>query len=107
MGKKVKDLFEKFDTTPTTVGDMVRAFRKGLGFTLEDVSDLTGIQITNLSNIENDKVDLGVKRARLLAAALGVRPQDILFPFEQEKDKEIISIEKKSEKLAAILRAQI
>ena len=104
MGKKVKDLLSMFDTEPTTVGLMVRAFRKGRGFTLEDISNLTGIQVTNLSSIENDKVDLGIKRAKLLAAALGVRPQDILFPENERKDKEIIEIEKEAQKLADDLR---
>lgn len=105
MGRRVKDLLEVIDNSPTTVGIMVRSFRKARGFTLKDMSKLTGIQITNLSNIENDKVDLGIKRAKLLAAALGVRPQDILFSNGDQKDKEVLKIEKEAEKLARLKEA--
>ncbi len=93
---------ESIDNTQFTVGMTVRAYRKRWGFTLEEVGKLTGISKSNLSAIENDKVDLGVKRAGLLAAALGVHPQRILFPNGKwEKSEEHKDIERKSKKLSA------
>lgn len=63
-----------------TPGLTIRGLRKACGFTHEDVSRLTGIPASAISAIELDKLDLGVRRGRLLAAALGVEPADILFP---------------------------
>ena len=100
MSKGLKGIVEELDSAPTTIGVMVRAFRKARGFTLKQVEELTGISETNLSAIENDKVDLGVKRSILLSAALGVTPEDILFPKGVwKKTKEYLVIEKKAKKL--------
>lgn len=95
----MKGVLLKLDDSPTTIGQIVRSFRKCCGFTLKVLSEITSIPETHLSQIENDKIDLGVKRAEILAAALGVRPQDILFPEGVwKKDKKQLEIEKKAKK---------
>jgi transcriptional regulator with XRE-family HTH domain len=63
-----------------TPGRIVRAFRTNFGLTLKELEQITGISYTNLSAIEHDRVDVGVRRAVLLAAAFGIEPQQILFP---------------------------
>lgn len=63
-----------------TPGQIVRAFRTNFGLTLKELEQITGINYTNLSAIEHDRVDVGVRRAVLLAAAFGIEPQQILFP---------------------------
>jgi transcriptional regulator with XRE-family HTH domain len=103
MGNKMLNVLNQVDNEKTSVGQMTRAFRKARGFTLKKVEELTGISMTHLSSIENDKIELGIKRAELLAAAFGVRPQDILFPNGQwEKTKLHEQIEEKANKLAMI-----
>jgi transcriptional regulator with XRE-family HTH domain len=103
MGKKMIDVLNEVDSSKTTIGQMTRSFRKARGFTLKKVEELTGISITHLSSIENDKIELGIKRAGFLAAALGVRPQDILFPNGHwEKTKLHEQIEKKANKMVKI-----
>lgn len=76
--KNLRDL--KVLQVEATPGKVVRAFRKNFGITLEELEAVTGISQSNLSAIENDKIDLGVRRAELLAAALGLEPSVILFP---------------------------
>ncbi len=101
MGKKMSDVLLDIDSKPYSVGQMIKAFRKARGFTLKDVEELTSISITHLSSIENDKIDLGIRRAGLLAAALGVHPSDILFPNGNwDKTAEIRKIEKLAQKFA-------
>jgi transcriptional regulator with XRE-family HTH domain len=63
-----------------TPGQIVRAFRTNFGLTLKELEQITGVSYTNLSAIEHDRVDVGVRRAVLLAAAFGIRPEQILFP---------------------------
>lgn len=95
--KKMKSVLLALDNSEYSTGEMVRAFRKARSFTLDKLAEITGIPITNLSAIENNKIDLGVKRAGMLAAALGVHPQDILFPNGKWiKTEEILQIEKKA-----------
>ncbi|MFN7453884.1 MAG: helix-turn-helix domain-containing protein [Pseudobdellovibrionaceae bacterium] len=50
------------------------------------LSEVTGMAAANISNIESGRSHLGEERAILLAEALGVRPEFILFPngFERE-----------------------
>ena len=104
MGRRLKDVLKELDSSPASIGEMVRAFRKTQGFTLKIVSELTSIPETHLSQIENNKIDLGVKRAEVLAAAFGVRPQDILFPEGVwKKTKKLEKIEKKAMKRSANL----
>ncbi len=99
MGNRVKDLLLELDDSPTTIGEMIRCFRKGRGFTLSTLSEITGIAESHLSQIENDVTDLGIKRAQILAAALGVRPQDILFPEGiWKKDEKQLEVEEKAKK---------
>jgi len=63
-----------------TPGQIVRAFRTNFGLTLKELEQITGVSYTNLSAIEHDRIDVGVRRAVLLAAAFGIEPQQILFP---------------------------
>ncbi len=63
-----------------TPGRIVRAFRTNFGLTLKELEQITGVSYTNLSAIEHDRIDVGVRRAVLLAAALGIEPHQILFP---------------------------
>ena len=64
----------------STPGHVVRSLRKNYNLTLDDLAKITGIEATNLSNIENGKVELGWDRASTLAAAFHVSVQSILMP---------------------------
>ncbi|MBI4405180.1 MAG: helix-turn-helix transcriptional regulator [Deltaproteobacteria bacterium] len=64
----------------STPGKTVRALRKRLKLTHEDLALLTGIDASNLSDIENDRVELGWDRASRLAAALGVSVTALVMP---------------------------
>lgn len=75
----MKNFFD-LEQISATPGQIVRAFRTNFGLTLKELEQITGLSYTNLSAIENDRVDVGVRRAVLLAAAFGIQPEQILFP---------------------------
>ena len=82
---------------PSTSGSIVRAFRKKFEFTQKQLADLTGIKENNISAIEHDKLEIGVKTAIKLAAVFGISPARILFPNGTRiKSKEVRAIEKKT-----------
>lgn len=74
-----------------TPGDMVKELRLKKGWTQAQLSEITEIAVSNISNIERGNIRLGEDRAIILGAALGVSPGLILFPngYEREdlKDK--------------------
>ena len=63
-----------------SVGESVRIIRELQGLSQNQLSDLTGIPQATLSAIENDRVRLGVERAKVLAQALKCHPAVLVFP---------------------------
>jgi transcriptional regulator with XRE-family HTH domain len=63
-----------------SIGESVRIVRELQGFSQNKLSQLSGIPQATLSAIENDRVRLGVERARVLACALRCHPAVLVFP---------------------------
>ena len=87
----------------STSGSVIRAHRRIWKITLKELSEMTEIAESNLSLIENDKVEIGTRRASLIGAALGIDPAFILFPEGSEGafKKEVDRVSKKSSRLLA------
>lgn len=63
-----------------TVGQSVRIIRELQGLSQNQLAELTGIRQSTLSAIENDRVKLGVERAKTLGRALKCHPAVLVFP---------------------------
>ncbi|MBI4402021.1 MAG: helix-turn-helix transcriptional regulator [Nitrospirae bacterium] len=63
-----------------SVGQSVRIIRELQGYSQNELASLTGIPQGTLSAIENDRVRLGVERAKILARALKCHPAVLVFP---------------------------
>ena len=63
-----------------SVGESVRIIRELQELSQNKLSQLTGIPQATISAIENDRVRLGVERAKVLAQALKVHPGVLVFP---------------------------
>lgn len=63
-----------------SVGESVRIIREFQGLSQNDLARLTGISQATVSAIENDRVRLGVERAKALARALKCHPGVLVFP---------------------------
>lgn len=66
--------------TEVSVGESVRIIRELQDLSQNQLSILTGIPQATISAIENDRVKLGVERAKVLAIALKVHPGVLVFP---------------------------
>lgn len=101
----MKDLLEVIGKVkgPSTPGSVIRAHRRNWKITLKELGEMTGIAESNLSLIENDKVEIGIRRASLIGAALGIDPAFILFPKGTEGafKKEVERVSKKASRLLA------
>ena len=63
-----------------SVGESVRILRELQGLSQNEFAELTGIPQSTISAIENDRVSLGVERAKILARALKCHPAVLVFP---------------------------
>jgi transcriptional regulator with XRE-family HTH domain len=63
-----------------SVGESVRIIRELQGLSQTQLARLTGISQATISNIEKGRVNLGVERAKVLAAALRCHPAVLVFP---------------------------
>lgn len=63
-----------------SVGESVRVLRELQELSQNELAGLTGIPQSTISAIENDRVRLGVERAKVLARALKCHPGVLVFP---------------------------
>jgi transcriptional regulator with XRE-family HTH domain len=76
-----RDEFRKArKTVEVSVGESVRILRELQGLSQNQLSRLTGIPQSTLSALENDRINLGVERAKTLARALRCHPAVRVFP---------------------------
>ena len=63
-----------------STGEVIKMLRELKEWTQEELSRHCGISPTNISLLEHDKVEIGKKRALLLAKAFNIHPAIIMFP---------------------------
>jgi len=77
---KKKDFRKARKTVEVSVGESVRIIRELQGLSQTALSKQTGIPQSTISAIENDKVNLGIERAKVIARALKCHPAVLVFP---------------------------
>ena len=63
-----------------SVGESVRIIRELQGYSQNELAKLARIPQATISAIENNRVKLGVDRAKVLATALKCHPAVLVFP---------------------------
>ena len=67
-------------TVDVSVGESVRIIRELQELSQNRLAELTGIPQSTISAIENDRIQLGIERAKVLATALQCHPAVLVFP---------------------------
>lgn len=75
-----KDFRKSKKRVDVSVGESIRIIRELQGLSQNSLSELTGIPQSTISAIENDRVKLGLERAKVLARALKCHPAVLVFP---------------------------
>lgn len=70
-----------------STGDSVRILRELQEMSQNDLASASGIPQSTISAIENDRVRLGVERAKVLAKALRCHPAVLVFPGWDVEDE--------------------
>ena len=75
-------------TIDVSVGESVRIMRELQELSQSELARLTGIPQSTISGIENDRINIGVERAKVLAIALKCHPAVLVFPGWEIEDLE-------------------
>ena len=78
--KAMKNYRKAKKTVNVSVGESVRILRELQELSQNKLAELTGIPQSTISAIENDQVNLGVERAKIIARALKCHPAVLVFP---------------------------
>ncbi len=76
----MKDHYRAKKRIDVSVGESVRIMRELQELSQNELAELTGIPQSTISAIENDRIQLGVERAKILARALHCHPAVLVFP---------------------------
>ncbi len=71
-----------------TTGETIRMLRELKGWTQAELARRSGISVTNLSLLENEKIEIGKKRAEQLAKSFDIHLAIIMFPEYESKEIE-------------------
>ena len=63
-----------------TSGEVIKLLRELKGLTQAELGEKSSISHTNISLLENNKIEIGKKRAIQLADAFNIHPAIIMFP---------------------------
>lgn len=83
----------------TRASSIIKAFRENFNISQEDMAWACEISQANLSAIENDRREIGIKVAIKIAAFLGINPIILLYPNGYENLPEFKKVQKRKEKL--------
>jgi transcriptional regulator with XRE-family HTH domain len=78
--REMKDYRVARKRVEVSVGESVRILRELQELSQSELARLTGIPQATISAIENDRVNLGLERAKVLARALKCHPAVLVFP---------------------------
>lgn len=87
---KESDFLPASPKISVSTGETIRMLRELKCWTQEELAQKSGINAKNISLLENDKIEIGKKRAESLARAFGIHPAIIMFPeYEAEYMKKV------------------
>ena len=87
MKKNKKNTFVPAEShADLTPGEVIFMLRELKGWTQENLARRCGITATNISLLENGKVEIGRRRVERIAEAFKVHPAIIMFPEYEGKE---------------------
>lgn len=72
--------------TVLTTGEVIKMLRELKGWTQEELAKYCSINAKNISLLENNRIEIGKKRALQLSTAFDVHPAIIMFPEYESKE---------------------
>lgn len=86
MGIRTQDFATARPHATLTTGEVIRLLRELKGWSQQELADRSGMHASNISLLENGRVEIGKRRAEQLAKAFDVHPAIIMFPEYESKE---------------------
>lgn len=94
--KDMRKVLENLLGEDLSSGEVLKGLRIRNDLSQDKLAELTGIQRTNLSALENDRIQMTSYYAEIFSAVFKVHPSDILYPNGHvKKSAELLKLEKK------------
>lgn len=77
---EMKDYRKAKKRVEVSVGESVKILRELQELSQNELAEITSIPQSTISAIENNRISLGVERAKVLARALKCHPAVLVFP---------------------------
>ncbi|MBN22239.1 MAG: hypothetical protein CL678_13240 [Bdellovibrionaceae bacterium] len=98
--KKMRKVLHEILNQDLAPGEVLRGARIEAGISQDEMEEITGVKRTNISALENGRLQMTSYYADIFAAALELHPADILYPNRKlVKSEEMLEIEKKAKKI--------
>lgn len=96
--KDMRKVLENLLGEDLSSGEVLKGLRIKSNLSQDELADLTGIQRSNLSALENDRTSMTSYYAEIFATVFKVHPSDILYPNGHvKKSADLLKLEKKAE----------
>lgn len=96
--KDMREVLENLLGEDLSSGEVLKGLRIKNNLSQDELSELTGIQRSNLSALENDRTIMTSYYAEIFAAVFKEHPSDILYPNGHvKKSADLLKLEKKAE----------
>lgn len=95
--KNMREVLENLLGEDLSSGEVLKGLRIKSGLSQDELAELTGIQRSNLSALENDRTIMTSYYAEIFATVFKVHPSDILYPNGHvKKSADLLKLEKKA-----------
>ncbi|MBC7429845.1 MAG: helix-turn-helix transcriptional regulator [Bacteriovorax sp.] len=96
--KDMREVLQNLLGEDLSSAEVLKGLRIKSGLSQDQLAELTGIQRSNLSALENDRTQFTSYYAEIFAAVFKVHPSDILYPNGHvKKSADLLKLEKKAE----------
>ena len=87
-GSKKSEFMAAQSYAKLSTGEVLQMLRELKGWTQNELAIRSGVTAPNISLLENNRIDIGKKRAEQLVKAFNVHPAIIMFPeYEAQGSK--------------------
>jgi len=98
--EKMRKVLHEILEQDLSSGEVLRGARVEAGISQEEIEEITGVKRSNVSALENGRLQMTSHYAEIFAAALDLHPADLLYPNRKlVKSEEMLEIEKKAKEV--------
>ena len=94
--REMREVLNELMGEDLPAGEVLRGARIRANLSQDDLAGVTGIRRSNISALENSRIEMTLKYALIFGVALNIHPSELLFPNGAvKKSPEMKAVEKR------------